>query len=183
MLCCARLLHFSLLTTFINSMLNIFSFKNLYFSSTAIQWNKLDKSIQSFESFSIFKKSILKFIRQFSNSILNCHNPKGIKLLTRSRLSLGNLCDHKFKHSVQDSLNPICKCRNDIKTTFYYLIHCPLFSNERIFLINNIQNINSNILNLNDYRFSEVLLFGNSSFQNTKKYIYFTYHNQIYRLI
>ena len=48
------------------------------------------------------------------------------------------------------------------------LSHCHLFSDKRLNLINNIRNIDSNILNLNNWRFSEVLLFGNSSFNNTK---------------
>ena len=42
------------------------------------------------------------------------------------------------------------------------------FSDESLILINNIRNIENNIFNLNDSRFSEVLLFGNSSFDNTK---------------
>ena len=50
----------------------------------------------------------------------------------------------------------------------YNLFHCPLFSDERFILVNNKRNINSSILNLNDFRFPKVLLFGNSSFKNTK---------------
>ena len=111
---------------------------------------------------------MLKFIRPSPNSIFNCHNTKGVKLLTRLRLGLSHLRDHKFKHSFQDSLNPICNCGTDVETTTHYLLHCPLFSDERLILINNIRNIDSNILNLNDSRFSEVLLFGNSSFNNSK---------------
>ena len=143
-------------------------FRHWYFPSIVTEWNNLDKSIRNSESFSIFKKNILKFIRPSPN-IFNCHNPKGVKLLTRVRLGLSHLRDHKFKHSFQDSLNPICNCGTDVETTTHYLLHCPLFSDERLILINNIQNIDSNILNLNDSRFSEVLLFGNSSFNNSKK--------------
>ena len=40
--------------------------------------------------------------------LFDCHNPKGIKLITRFRLSLSHLCEHKFKHSFQGCLNPIC---------------------------------------------------------------------------
>ena len=58
--------------------------------------------------------------------------------------------------------------KNDIETTAHYLLHCPLFSDERLILINNIRDIDNNILNLNDSRFSKVLLFGNSSFNNSK---------------
>ena len=53
----------------------------------------------------IFKKHILQFIRPSSNSVYNCHNPKGIKLMTRLRLDLSHLREHKFKHSFEDSKN------------------------------------------------------------------------------
>ena len=78
--------------------------RNSYFPSTATEWNNLDKSIRNSESFSIFKKNILKFIRTSPSSIFNCHNPKGVKLLTRLKLGLSHFRDHKFKHSFQDSL-------------------------------------------------------------------------------
>ena len=110
----------------------------------------------------------MQFIRPSPNSIFNCQNPKGVKLLARLRSGLSHLRDHKFKHSFQDSLNPICNCGTDVKTATHYLIHCPLFSDGRLILIINICNIGNNILNLNDSIFLEVLLFGNSSFNNTK---------------
>ena len=103
-------------------------------------------------------------------------------LFTRLRLGVSHLRNYKFKHSFQDLLNPICNYGSDIETTTHYLLHCPLFSDERLILTNNIRNIDNNILNLNDFRFSELLLFGNYSFNNTK-YIYVKYHNWIYRLI
>ena len=143
-------------------------FRNSYFPSIVTQRNNLDKSIKNSESFSIFKKNILQFRRASPNNIFNSHNPMGVKLLTKLRLGLSHLHDHKFKHSFQDSLNPICNCGTDVETTTHCLLHCPLFSDERLILINNIRNIDNNILNLNDSRFSEVLLFGNSSFSNTK---------------
>ena len=111
---------------------------------------------------------MLKFIRPSPNSIFNCHHPKGVRLLTRLRLGLSHLRDHKFKHSFQDSLNPICNRGTEVETTTHYLLPCRLFSDERLILINNIRNIDNNILNLNDSRFSKVLLFGNSSFNNSK---------------
>ena len=101
-------------------------FRNLYFPSILTEWNNLDESIRNSESFSIFKKNILKFIRPSPNSIFNCHNPKKLKLLTRLRLGLSHLRDHKFKHSFQDSVNPTCNCGTDVKTT-HYLLHCPFF--------------------------------------------------------
>ena len=38
-------------------------FKNSLFPSTVIEWNNRDKSIRNSESFALFKKSILQFIR------------------------------------------------------------------------------------------------------------------------
>ena len=38
------------------------------------------------------------------------NNFEGLKLLTRMRLGLGYLADHKFRHNFQDCLNPICSC-------------------------------------------------------------------------
>ena len=61
-------------------------------------------------SFNIFKKEILKFIRPASIFFNNCHNPIGIKYITRIQLGLSHLQEHKSKHSFQDSINPMCNC-------------------------------------------------------------------------
>ena len=44
-------------------------FKNYFFPSTVIEWNKLDSNIRNAESLTNFKSKILKFIRPFENSI------------------------------------------------------------------------------------------------------------------
>ena len=55
-----------------------------------------------------FLKNLLNLIRPCSNSIFNIHNPYRIKLLTRLRLGLSHLYDHKFRHCFQDTRNPLC---------------------------------------------------------------------------
>ena len=40
-----------------------------------------------------------------------------LRHLTKLRLGLSHLRDHKFKHGFLDSLNPICTCGLDIETT------------------------------------------------------------------
>ena len=87
-------------------------FQNSFFPSAVIEWNKLDLNIRNSESLNIFKKTLLNFIRPSGSTVFNCHNPKGVKLLTRLRLGLSHLREHKFKHSFQDSLNPIRSCGN-----------------------------------------------------------------------
>ena len=81
------------------------------------------------ESIVTFKKRILSFIRPSAKSTFNCHNPRGIKLLSRLRLGLGHLREHKFKHSLQDSLNPFCSCgKGEGETSSHYLLHCSNYS-------------------------------------------------------
>ena len=156
-------------------------FKNSFFPSTLIEWINLDNSIRCSESLALFKKSILQFIRPTPNRTFNCHNPIGIKLITRLRLGLSHLRDHKFKHNFLDCLNPICCCGQDIETTVHYLLHCPIFSDERSIFFNNIRSIDENVLSGSDPRISETLLFGISSLM-IQKYIYFKYRNWLYSL-
>ena len=119
-------------------------FKNSFFPSTIIEWNKLDHNIRNSSSFNIFRKSILNFIRPSPNNLFNCHNPKRIKFITRLRLVLSHLCQHKFKHSFQDSLNPFCSCCLDIESTAHFPLHCRTYINERRTLLSILVNIDNN---------------------------------------
>ena len=56
-------------------------FKKTFFPSTTIEWNKLAWKIKNSERIETFKKRIISFIRPSPKSTLNCHNPKGIKLI------------------------------------------------------------------------------------------------------
>ena len=89
-------------------------FRNSFFPSTVIEWNKLDNNIRNSESVSAFKKQILKFIRPSPNSTFNVHNLHGIKLLIRLRVGLSHLREHKFRHNFQYSLDPFCNCGRHI---------------------------------------------------------------------
>ena len=83
-------------------------------------------------------------------------------MLTRLKLSLSHLHEHKFKHSFQDSLNPICSCGNDIETSAHFLLHCPNFLNER----STLGSIDRNILKRSDSQVTETLLYGDSNSNN-----------------
>ena len=146
-------------------------FKNSFFPSVVIEWNKLDPSLRRCDSYNVFKSNILKFIRPSSNSFFDCHNPIGIKYITRIRLGLSHLREHKFKHSFQDTLNPICNCGNDVESAIHFFLHCPLYSNERRTLLNSLVNIDHTLLDNTDFSLTQILLFGNTTFnaiENTK---------------
>ena len=114
------------------------------------------------------KKSILGFIQPSQNRVYNCHNPKGIKLLTRFglRVGLSHLREHKFKHSFQDTLNLICSCGEDIETTSHYLLHCPDYLEERKILLNTISCIVPNIFDPNNDQLTEILLYCKEDLDN-----------------
>ena len=110
------------------------------------------------------KKSILEFIQPYQNRVYNCHNPKGIKLLTR--LKVVYLREPKFKHSFQDTLNPICNCGEDIETTSHYLLRCPDYLHERKTLLSTVICIVPNIFDFNNDQLTEMLLYGKEDLDN-----------------
>ena len=119
---------------------------------------------------SLFKTNILKLIRPSPNSAYICHNSKGLKFITRLRLGLNHLREHKFKHSFQDTVNPLCSCGLDIESTENFLLHCPQFDNEKRTLlstIGNINYINYKLLENTDSNLTQTLLFRNTPFDLT----------------
>ena len=123
-------------------------FKNPFFLSTIIQWNNLDPILRNSGAYETFKNTILKFIRPSPNSVFECHNPSGIKFLTKLRLGLSHFCDHKFRHSFQDSLNPLCKCVAEVESTSHFLLHCPIYNNEMSSLRSTIRNIDCKLFEI-----------------------------------
>ena len=83
-------------------------FKNSFFPYTIIEWNKLDLDVRKSKSYAIFRNTLLKLGRPNQNAIYNSNNPIGLKLLTRLRLSLSYLNEHRFNHNFQNSINPLC---------------------------------------------------------------------------
>ena len=138
-------------------------FRNSFFPSAVIEWNKMNLNIRNSESLNVFKNSLLKFIRPSGDSVFNCHNPRGVKLLTRLRLGLSYLRERKLKYGLQDLLNPTCSCGNDIETLAHCLLNCPHYSNERSTFLNTIRNINKHIFDKNDLQITKALLYGDSS--------------------
>ena len=92
---------------------------------------------------------------------------KGIELLTKLRLGLSPLREHKFKHGFLDSLNSICSCGQNIETSTHFLLHCPNYSSERLTFLNIISNIHRSSLNKNDLKVTKSLLYGDSSLGDT----------------
>ena len=137
-------------------------FKNTFFPSAIIEWNKLHPAIRNAESFGIFKSNILKFIT--SRSFFNCYNHKGIRLMTRLRLRLSDLHEHKFNHNFQNCINPLCSCGMDIESSSHFLLHCLLSDDKRITLLSTLSKIDCKLIKTNESSLTKTLLLVNSLF-------------------
>ena len=105
--------------------------------------------------------SLLKFIRTVPNSVFNVVDIYGIKLLTRLRVDLSHLREHKCKHSFQDTINPLSSCSLEIESTFHFFLHCENFITPRNNLINEPRK-----LNLDEISLTKLLLHGDRKYKN-----------------
>ena len=53
-------------------------------------------------------------------SVSSIYDPLGVKLLTCLRLQFGHLNEHKFRHGFRDTINAVCACGSEIKTTRHF---------------------------------------------------------------
>ena len=114
----------------------------------------------SFEySLFCFLQTFLEFIRPILNSIFNAPNSLGLPYLTKLRVSLSLLREHKFRHHFQDWLNPICNCGSAVESTKHYFLHCSNFKNKRQSLLENARIVNQNSLSMNEDAFIHLLLY------------------------
>ena len=138
------------------------TFKNSFFPNVINEWNKLDEKIKGATSFSLFKASLLKMGRPHANSTYRIHNLVGIRLLTRLRLGLSHLNEHKFRHNFADCVNSLCSCSIKTETTIYFFLHCRNFFSIRRKLFDKIKLLDETLLQLNDEGLLTVLLFGSN---------------------
>ena len=101
--------------------------KNLFFPYTLNEWNNLDNTIKSFESYLMLRKRMLNLIRPKCNDTYGIENPTGLKLLTRIRLGLSHLNDHKFNHNFKECINPLCSCSLSVENNVHFFLHCHHF--------------------------------------------------------
>ena len=109
---------------------------------------------------------ILKLGRPIQRAIYSINNPVGLKLLTRLRLGLSHLNEHKFNGNFQNCINPLCSCSLEIEPTSHlYCTAIIILYNIRVTLLNSIAESIGNTFNINNECLVNLLLFGR------KKYI------------
>ena len=61
------------------------------------------------------------------------------------------------------TLNPLCSCENDVKSTEHFFLLCQLSPNERRTLLSILGNFNCSLLENTSNVLTKTLLFGNTS--------------------
>ena len=145
-------------------------FKYSFFPSTQSEWNKLDLKTRQSKTLLTFRNALIKIGRPIPKPIYNVHNPVRLKLLTRLRLGLSHLNQHKFNHNFQDCLNPLCSCSLKLESVCHFFLHCHYYSSIRSTLLNELQSTDINLLNQEDNTVVEVLLYGRIKFNNNQNF-------------
>ena len=112
-----------------------------------------------------FRNSLLKTGRPTPKPVYNIHNPNALKLLTRLRLGLSHLNEHKFNHNFKGCVNPLCSCSLEVESVPNFFLHCHYFIDIRKTLFHELQSVNKNILTQSDNEIVELLLYGSSKFK------------------
>ena len=140
-------------------------FQFSFFPYCISKWNQLNPELQNSVSLQSFKRSLLLFIRPTASPIYTIHHARGLKLLTRLRLGLSHLREHKFRHNFNDTINPFCPCgTNSIESAEHFLLHCPNFSIYRCSLFDSLRQNEICILPYSSSYLVKILLFGNDKF-------------------
>ena len=127
-----------------------------------------DKKIQN-SSYLVFRNYLEKRIRPLAAPVYSIHNPLGLKLLTRLRLGLSHLNEHRFNHNFESCLNPLCTCSLEVESATHFFLHCHHFNAICIARNNSLKGIDDDILKLSDSSLTKVILVGDfkySDFQN-----------------
>ena len=108
-----------------------------------MEWNKLSSSIRN-STYPVFRNHLLKIIRPVSNPVYSIQNCIGLKLLTRLRLGLSHLNEHRFNHNFQNCINPLCICSLKVESTTHFFLHCHHRHDIKAKLLNSLEVIDTN---------------------------------------
>ena len=94
----------------------------------------------------------------------------GLKLLTRLRLGLSHLNEHRFNHNFKSCLNHLCTCSLEVESTTRCFLHCQHFNAICITLNNSLKAIDKDILKLSDSSITKVILDGDSKYSDIQNH-------------
>lgn len=54
--------------------------------------------------------------------VYHIHDPKGLSILTKLRVGLSQLNSNKYKHNLNEHLNPLCTINDDVEDMEHYFL-------------------------------------------------------------
>ena len=116
--------------------------------------------IRRSDSFLSFKNPLLKIGRAAAKPTYNNHNPIDLKFLTKLRLGLSHLNEHKFKHNFQDCVNPLWSCSLKIESLSHFFVHCHYSTNIGATILDDLQSVDINIPSFSENELVNLILHG-----------------------
>ena len=143
-------------------------FQNSFLPYVVKGWNKLDPVKRSCQPYESFRKALLNVVRPSENKISKIHDRVEIKFLTRLRLGLRHLREHKFRHNFEETLNPLCSYSIEAETTLHFFLRCQFFNDIRGILVNDLINTERSLPSLSQDKLISILLYVSDAFDNKK---------------
>ena len=82
-----------------------------------------------------FKNTFFPYgINEWNNLTVEIRNSKAVILKQFSHLN-----EHKFRHGFGDKINAMSACRREVGTTENFLLHCHLYSPQRLEFFENLK--------------------------------------------
>ena len=140
------------------------AFNSSFYSCSIKEWCALSKEIRNTVSVNKFKEIVLSFIRPKENTVYAMHDPKGLKLLKRLRLSFSHLSEHKLDMALWDTVDPMCKYSPETEATLHFLLCYRLYSIIRTELLDDMSTVDLSLTNYCDEKLLNILLYGSEYF-------------------
>ena len=90
-------------------------FKSSFHSNCLLEWINLNQDIRQSNSLAIFEKRLFSTICPPAKSVFGIHNLRWWPILTQIRVGPSTQIFHKFKHSFNDTMNPLCSINHGVK--------------------------------------------------------------------
>ena len=94
----------------------------------------------------------------------------GVKLITRLRLGLSHLIEHRFHHNFENCLNPLCTCSLEVESTTHFFLYCHHFNTIRIIRNNSLKAIDKDIPKVSDSFLTKVIIYGDSEYSDIQNH-------------
>ena len=126
--------------------------------------------IKNSDSYAIFRKKVLAFMRPIGNGICDIFDPFGDRLINRLQLGFSHFRGHKFRQNFADTVNPLCSCTLETENTELFFLRCRSNLSAGTTLMNELNIISTAINFLNSTDLIKVILYRDKKFDNVTNF-------------